>query len=145
MLYWLTDFDNVTKHYSSCDDAHILFNALESKKREKMAAKEEDLSDMPRCNHYLRRCCFVVGFTCQVACHIEIRVFTITFDAEIVVSFSIENFPDKEIMIQSGKFVFCALKTFFLVKFAHLEKPTRQCLKMCNGIFFRHIFLILRG
>ena len=36
------------------------------------------------------------------------------------------------------KFVFSALKIFFLVKFARLGKPISQCL--CNGIFFRDIF-----
>jgi len=43
-----------------------------------MAAKEEDLSDVPRCSHYQRRCCFVTPccqkkYVCRI-CHDEREV-----------------------------------------------------------------------
>ena len=38
-------------------------------------------------------------------------------------------------LAQTGKFVFCAWTIFFPVKFARLEKPPSQRLRICNGTF----------
>ena len=36
----------------------------------------------------------------------------------------------------TGKFVFCMRVMFFHITFAHLEKPSSQCLHICNVVLF---------